>query len=139
MEEFDRGFVYNLRKENCFMKKLVVFSLALLMVAAFVAAAVNVSGEWDMTSKTPQGERTRPVTFVQDGEKLTVKTVGRDGQEMIATGTVKGNDIEWSMTRTTPQGEFTVTYKGKVEGDKMAGTMTMGDRTMEWTAVKKAK
>jgi len=121
------------------MKKLFSLSLALLLAAAFVLAAVNVTGEWEMTRKTPQGDRTSPVTFTQDGEKLTVKTVGRNGEEITAQGTVKGNDIEWSLTRTTPQGEFTVTYKGKVEGDKMAGTMAMGDRTVEWTAVRKAK
>ena len=121
------------------MKKLFSLSLALIMAAAIVLAAVNVSGAWDMTMKTPQGDRTRPITFVQDGEKLTVKSVGRNGEEITSQGTVKGNDIEWSTTRQTPQGEMTVTYKGKVEGDKMTGTMQMGERSMEWSAVKKAK
>ena len=121
------------------MKSMLSLSLVLLLAAAVVLAAVNVTGEWEMTRKTPQGDRTSPVTFTQDGEKLTVKTVGRNGEEIISTGTVKGDEIEWSTTRTSPQGEFTVTYKGKVEGDKMTGTMTMGERSMEWSAVKKAK
>jgi hypothetical protein len=59
---------------------------------------------------------------------------------MTGTGTIKGNELEWTITRTGPQGEMKVTYKAKVEGDKMTGTSQFGDRpAMEWTAVKKAK
>jgi hypothetical protein len=122
------------------MKKLFSLSLALLLASAFVLAAVNVSGDWEMTVKTPQGDRTRPVTFVQDGEKLTVKTTGRDGQEMVSQGTVKGNDIEWTIIRTGQDGtEFKMVYKGKIEGDKMTGTFDMRGQPVEWTAVRKAK
>jgi hypothetical protein len=122
------------------MKKLFSLSLALLLAAAFVLAAVNVTGDWEMTVKTPQGDRVRPVTFVQDGEKLTVKTTGRDGQEMVSEGTVKGNDIEWTIVRTAQDGsEIKMVYKGKIEGDKMAGTFEMRGTPVEWTAVRKAK
>jgi len=125
------------------MKKSLFLNLALVLVllAPFVAAAVNVSGEWDMTRKMPNGqERTSTITFAQDGEKLTVKMPGRNGEEMTGTGTIKGNELEWTITRTGPQGEMKIVYKAKVEGDKMTGTNQFGDRpAMEWTAVKKAK
>jgi hypothetical protein len=123
------------------MKKLFSLSLVVLVTAVIVLAAVNVSGEWDMTRKMPNGqERTSVITFAQDGEKLTVKMPGRNGEEMTATGTIKGNELEWTITRTSPQGEMKIEYKAKVEGDKMTGTSQFGDRpAMEWTAVKKAK
>lgn len=122
------------------MKKLASLSLALLMVAAFLAAAINITGDWEMTVKSPQGDRTRPISFVQDGEKLTVKTTGRNNEEIISQGTVKGNDVEWTMVRTMQDGtEFKMVYKGKVEGDKIVGTFEMRGQPVEWTAVKKAK
>ena len=85
------------------MKRMFYLSLALMLAVSFVLAAVNVTGEWDLTRKTPQGDRTSPITFTQDGEKLTVKMTGRNGEEITGTGTVKGNDIEWSITRTIRQ------------------------------------
>jgi len=125
------------------MRKSYLLGLAFLLVVAssFLLAAVNITGDWEMTTKMPNGqERTSTISFVQDGEKLAVKTTGRNGQEITGTGTVKENDVEWTITRTTPQGEMKITYKAKVDGDKMTGTSQFGDRPgMEFTAVKKAK
>lgn len=140
-EDFPGFVVYNRGKENYFMKRSIFLSLALMLVlgGAALLAAVNVTGDWDMTRTTPRGPMTSVITFTQTGENLTVKTTGRNGEEITGTGTVKGNELEWTITRTGPQGEMKVIYKGKVEGDKMSGTMQMGERSMEWTAVKKAK
>jgi len=123
------------------MKKLFSLSLVVLAAAAIALAAANVSGQWDMTRKMPNGqELTTTITLAQDGEKLTVTMPGRNGEEMTATGTIKGNELEWTVTRMSPQGEMKILYKAKVEGDKMTGTSQFGDRpAMEWTAVKKAK
>lgn len=122
------------------MKKLFSLVLAGLLVSAVVLAAANISGDWEMTVKTPQGDRTRPITFVQDGEKLTVKSTGRNGQEMVSEGTVKGNDVEWTVVRTGPDGtEMKIVYKGKIDGDKITGTFEMRGQPVEWTAVRKAK
>lgn len=120
-------------------KGAIVFVLALLLgSSSLLAQAVNVSGEWEMTMTTPRGEMQSVIKFEQQGEKLTVKTTGREGQEITGTGTIKGKDIEWSITRETPRGEFTTVYKGKVEGDKMTGTVELGQMgSMDWTAVRK--
>ncbi len=114
---------------------LLVFASLTLFIQA---QGTDVSGEWDFTMKTPRGERTSVIKFVQEGEKITVTMQGFRGGEVTGEGTVKGNEIEWTVTRSTPQGEFTVTYKGTVEGDAMSGTAEMGQMgTMEWTAKKK--
>ncbi|MGZ7065615.1 MAG: hypothetical protein ACXVI6_04590 [Candidatus Aminicenantales bacterium] len=121
-------------------KAFLSLALVLVVAGAFLLAAVDVTGDWDMTRKTPQGDRTSTITFAQTGENLTVKMPGRNGEQMTGTGTIKGNDLEWTITRTGPQGEMKINYKAKVEGDKMTGTSQSGDRpAMEWTAVKKAK
>jgi hypothetical protein len=130
------------------MKKSLILMLALLTTGILVlAAAVNVTGAWEMTTVSQRGERKNDITFKQDGEKLAVSMMmpGRQGAEpteVKGEGTVKGNDIEWKITRTTQRGEFTTTYKGTIADDKnMAGKseMGMGEQVMtqEWKAVKK--
>ena len=134
------------------MKKSLILMLTLLMTGIVVlAAAVDVTGTWEMTTTGQRGgqpfEQKRDVTFKQDGEKLVVSWMqpgrqGGDPTEVKGEGTVKGNDIEWKITRSTPRGEFTTTYKGTIADDKnMSGKseMGMGEQVMtqEWRAVKK--
>jgi len=114
--------------------------LLVLSVLPIGAAEVNVSGDWALTLISPRGERTSDVTFVQKGEALEVTMKDPQGNEVKGTGTVKGNAIEWTMTRSTPRGEMTLTYKGEVEGDSMAGEVQMGDfGSAKWKATRKAK
>jgi autotransporter translocation and assembly factor TamB len=118
---------------------IVVIITTLFMLAAVnvLAAKVDVTGKWEITSQSPRGEYTRTVEMIQKGEDLTVKMTTRRGDEMEAKGTVKDNKIEWSVTRETPRGEFTINYSGTVEGDTMKGTAEVGGRgSMEWTAKK---
>ncbi len=117
--------------------RILILSLVALALAAVTAHAadVSVAGAWAMTVTTPRGERTSTLTFVQDGEKLTV-TSKNDRGESKGTGTLKGSDIEWSITRTTPMGEMTFTYKGKVDGDTMSGETTMMNNTVPWKATR---
>jgi hypothetical protein len=130
------------------MKKSLILILALLTTGLLaLAAAVNVTGTWEMTTVSQRGERKNDVTFKQDGEKLAVSMImpGRQGAEpteVKGEGTVKGNAIEWKITRTTQRGEFTTTYKGTIADDKnMSGKseMGMGEQVMtqDWKAVKK--
>lgn len=121
-------------KKICVVIALVSFVLIPVLVSA---QDINVTGDWEMTTQSPRGERTSVVHFEQEGEKLTV-TMQMMREEVTAEGTVKGNKIEWSVTRSTPRGEFTATYTGTVEGESMSGKAQMGDfGTMEWTAKKK--
>jgi len=118
---------------------LAIFALALLAFSQS-AQQVNVTGDWDLTSTSPRGgERTQTISLKQEGEKLTVTMTGRQGEEIKAEGTVKGNEIEWSMTRTSQRGgEIKITYKGKIEGDTMSGQVQMGDfGSADWKAARK--
>jgi hypothetical protein len=125
------------------MKRSMILIMAVAMTGLLVAAAqaqVNVSGDWTFTMTTPRGERTNDVTFVQDGEKLTV-TMKSERGDSTGEGTLKGQDIEWTVTRQTPRGEMTVTYKGKIADENtMEGEAQMGDfGTMQWKATRKPK
>ena len=126
------------------MKKTAVVLAGLAGLALVVGLAarssaddVNVSGKWNVTMKTPRGERTSEMTFLQEGEKLTVTSKNRRGEEVKSSGTVKGTEISWTTTFETPRGEMTVKHTGKIEGDTMSGTADMGGgRTGEWKAEK---
>lgn len=98
----------------------------------------DVGGVWEMTtSGTPQGDMTADATFVQENEKIKF-TMSPEGMEMTGEGTVKGQDIEWTVIISTPQGDFTLTYKGKVEGETMSGEVQAGSfGAFPFTAKKK--
>lgn len=119
-------------------KSILALSLMFFLALSLSALYADVTGDWEMTMQGRRGERTQDMHFEQKGEKITVTWSGRRGNEMIAEGTIKGNEIEWSVTRETPRGDFTMTYKGTVKGDTMTGTMQMGEMgSSEWTAKKK--
>ena len=119
-------------------------TFAYVVIACFVlfpflhAENVDVSGNWELTMQSPRREFASDVTFVQEGDKLTVTMEGmRGGGEVTGEGTITGSTIEWSVTRETPRGEFTMTYTGTVSGNTMSGEVQMMNRTIEWTANKK--
>lgn len=103
------------------------------------AKPAAVGGVWEMTTQgTPQGDMTADVTFVQEGDKIKVTMAGPQGMEMAGEGTVKGQDVEWALVISTPQGDFSLTYKGKVDGEMMSGEVQAGDfGAFPWTAKKK--
>ena len=131
------------------MKK-VYSMLAIMALVTFPVLlnghAVDVTGDWEMTTESPRGEVTQTIHIEQDGEKLTVTMQGgmgrRGGQggggDISAEGTISGNKVEWSFTRNTPRGDFTTKYTGTVEGDSMSGEVDRGQRgTAPWSAKRK--
>lgn len=118
--------------------KRSVMAVGLLLgvvVATALAGAGDLTGTWTLTSTTPRGERTSTMVLTQAGEKLTV-TLRSERGESTGAGTLKGDAVEWTVTRQTPMGEMTMTYRGKVTGDTMAGEVQMMDRAMPWKAVR---
>jgi hypothetical protein len=146
----------------------IVLGVCLLVTGAIFLGAsqqskVDVTGDWEMAmvggpggpggSQAPAGpppgrgggnKPDRPkmvMTFVQKGEVLAVKMQNPMGDEMTGTGKIVGNEIEFTFTMTGgPMGDMTIVHKGKVDGDTMKGTMTMGDMgEREWSAKRVVK
>ncbi|MBP1598416.1 MAG: hypothetical protein H6Q05_3793 [Acidobacteria bacterium] len=102
------------------------------------AKAVNISGVWELTVQTQQGDMTNDATFAQEKEVLKVTMTGPQGMALPGEGTVKEGIVQWLVTISTSQGDFVMTFRGKVDGETMAGEIQMGDfGTTSWSAKKK--
>jgi hypothetical protein len=105
------------------MKKVFVVLTLMILTAASLFAATNLTGTWN--AKVDLGTQTGSPTFElkQDGEKLTGKYSGALGDAPL-TGTVKGNDVTWDFDASGAA----VHYVGKVsaDGSKIEGTVDYG-------------
>ena len=109
---------------------VVIAALAVALVSAAPVAAqdakpVDITGQWEMTVDSPQGQMTIAANFKQDGETLTGTHVSEMG-EIPLKGTVKGVDIEYTLTLDMGGQQMTIVHKGKVEGDTIKGTAEIG-------------
>jgi len=98
------------------------------------STATGVSGKWDVTFKTPQGDFPAVATITVDSGKLT-GTMGSQLGETPISGTVDGMKVTISMTVDSPQGSMNVAMTGEMQGDAMAGMADVaGMGQMEWSA-----
>ncbi len=124
------------------MKRLVVLVAVLAFAAVPVfaqeaAKKVDVTGAWELTVDSPQGTMTMTANYKQDGETLTGSHVSEMG-EMPLKGTVKGADMVYTITIDAGGQQFTITHKGKIDGDTIKGTADLGEMgSMTWTAKRK--
>ncbi len=101
---------------------------------------VNVTGAWDITTQTPNGDMPGEITFTQDKESVKISMTGPQGMPMNGEGTVKEAVIQWSVTLSGPNGDITIFFKGKIDGEKMSGEVQAGDfGSFTWFATKKKK
>ncbi len=107
----------------------------LLLVPGLASAQTSVAGDWDVTINSPQGANTTPVTFKQDGEKVSGVFKGQAGQLPCEGGTLTGNELKFTFTINTQGMQLPITLTGKIEGDTMAGKADFGGFAEgDWTA-----
>jgi hypothetical protein len=120
------------------MKRLLSFSLCtfVLLLTIAQAQAPSVVGSWDITIESPQGQRTMMLVIKQDGDKLAGVMKTPRGERPLDSVAVKGGDITLTMTVNAQGQDLVVTYKGKVEKDKMSGDADFGGfASGAWSAV----
>jgi hypothetical protein len=115
---------------------LVAVAVTLVPVAAQNATKIDITGQWEMTIESPQGQMVVTSNYKQEGETLTGTQVSEMGESPIK-GTVKGADIEYTITIDMGGQQMSIVHKAKVDGDTIKGTATLGDMgTMTFTAKK---
>lgn len=123
------------------MKKALFFTflvVGLFLVNAGSASAqtATVAGDWDAAMNTPGGAIALKLVFAVDGEKLT-GTAKRSRGDVALVGTVKGSDITFGYTIDYNGNAITMSFTGKVEGDKINGIVSFGGNAEEsWAATR---
>lgn len=120
---------------------LLVVSVALLcLVPAFAA---DITGKWATTIKTPIGDMNYTFDFKVEGEKLTGKAVmsmgGESSESVLTEGAVKGDEISFVETLKMQGQELRCEYKGKISGNEIRGSRTVGSYGTEEFVASRAK
>src|SRR4051794_32838042 len=97
-----------------------------LLTASPVVAQTNITGDWDVTVVSPQGANTTPVSFTQEGEKVSGVFKSPQGTLPFEGGKLTGDDLTFTFTITTQGMQLPITLTGKVVGDTIAGKADFG-------------
>ena len=118
------------------MTRLKSTLLALtLLTASPVFAQTNITGDWDVTVVSPQGPNTTPVTFKQEGDKVSGMFKSPQGTLPFDSGKITGNDLTFTFTISFQGNSLPITLTGKVDGASMAGAADFGGFAQgEWSA-----
>jgi hypothetical protein len=94
----------------------------------------GLTGTWDVTFKTPQGDFPAVATLTAEGTKLS-GTMGSQLGETPVSGNVDGTKVMLSLVVQSPQGNMNVAMTGELQGDSITGTADVsGMGQMEWSA-----
>ena len=111
-----------------------VLAVALVVPVLVLAQAADVTGTWNVTVSTEQGDRPAVLTISRSGATLAATIAGPQG-EMPADVSLKGNDIMVSFRMQTQNGPRDVTMSGKVDGNAMQGSVDIsGMGAATWNA-----
>src|SRR5437764_4082056 len=109
------------------MTRLKSTLLALsLLVASPVFAQTDITGDWDVTVTSPQGTNTTPVTFKQEGDKVSGMFKSPQGTLPFEGGKVAGNELTFTFTVTTQGMQLPITLTGKIDGASITGKADFG-------------
>ena len=119
--------------EENLMKRLVLLIVGMALAVAPAVAQeaakpklVDITGAWEMTVESPQGQMVITANFKQEGETLTGNHVSEMGEAPL-TGTVKGSDVEYTVTIDMGGQQMAIVHKAKVDGDTLTGTAEIGE------------
>jgi len=120
------------------MKRMLcaIFALACAVVLSVsaMAQAPDVTGDWDVTINSPQGQYQVKGSFKQEGEKLTGAMKGQ-GVSFPLEGAVKGKEIKFKYTVKFQDQDLVITLSGNVDGDAMKGDADFGGFAQgDWNA-----
>jgi hypothetical protein len=85
---------------------------------------MSVDGNWNIIMKTPLGERRATLALKSSGATLNGTQAAEGDSVEIFDGTVSAGDVVWKVSITNPM-PLTLEFAGKVDGDTIAGEMTI--------------
>jgi hypothetical protein len=79
-----------------------------------------VQGKWNITIKTPMGDKSGVLDLKTEGTALTGSLFNSEYQASISDGRVDGNKLSWSAKITKPM-RMTIKFTATVEADRISG------------------
>ena len=124
------------------LTRTIAFAI-LILTGLGQAHAADLVGKWTAEFETQIGIQKYVYEFKAAGDKFTGKatferTTGNGAVELKDI-TLKGDDIFFAEPLEIDGNEITITYAGKLTGDEMKLTRTVGDFATEQVVVKRAK
>ncbi|HWX80219.1 MAG TPA: hypothetical protein VNZ02_09020 [Steroidobacteraceae bacterium] len=78
-------------------------------------------GRWNITIKTPMGDKSGVLELHVEGRKLTGSLSDADHHVVIRDGRAEGNELKWSAKITKPM-PLSFKFTATVDGDRISGT-----------------
>jgi hypothetical protein len=79
-----------------------------------------VQGKWNITIKTPMGEKSGVLELKTEGTTLTGSMSDAEHFAAISDGRVVGNELSWSAKLTKPM-RMSLKFTATVEADRISG------------------
>lgn len=86
---------------------------------------MSADGTWNTTMNTPMGAQQGTLTLATEGNTLTGKLSGPQGDIDLEDGTVDGDNLSWKANITSPMA-MTLEFNATVSGDDINGTVKLG-------------
>ena len=80
-----------------------------------------VEGKWNITIKTPMGDKSGVLDLKTEGTALTGSLSDGDHYAAISDGKVDGNRLSWSAKITKPM-RMSFKFTATVDADRISGT-----------------
>ncbi len=115
-------------------------SAALVVTAAAQSptAAEGFLGRWNLTGTGDDSNAVFWLEVKNEGGQLSGMFLNRGGSPVkLASVEVKGNELVF--TTAAPQGRTGQTHRATLQGGKLTGSVTMGERTVNWVGVRPPK
>jgi hypothetical protein len=104
--------------------RLLILSSILFTLAIAPAFAADLAGTWNASVDHENGTHTTPVfTLKPAGGKLTGTFSNPAMGDRPLTGTVDGDSFSFEVSAEVQGVPVKLSYKGKLEGGKLVGTM----------------
>ncbi len=82
---------------------------------------MTAHGKWNITIRTPFGDKSGVLDLVIDGERLTGSLSDTEYFASISDGRVEGNLLRWSAKITQPM-RLTFRFTATVSADRISGS-----------------
>jgi hypothetical protein len=122
----NQGGKLMIRSEKLMIRKIGLVVL-LLAMGCLCAHAADISGKWQGKFLTPVGINNYTYNFQVNGNALTGTTLSSvSGASVIQNGKIEGDTLSFTEPSQYNGNAITVTYTGKIIGDKIKLTHTFG-------------